>query len=361
MCYKPQSTWKTIGIMSGTSLDGLDMAYCEFTEENGKWSFQIIRAQTYDYDAQWKKKLSELPGKNALTLAQTHVELGHFIGKTVKEFITSYTLKPDFIACHGHTIFHQPDKGFTLQIGEGASIAAETGIAVVCDFRSLDVALGGQGAPLVPIGDKLLFPDYDCCINLGGFANISYNAFYKRIAFDICPVNIVINHLSELLGKKFDENGELARTGKLHLELFQALNQLAFYKTPPPKSLGKEWVEKNVFPLLQQYSLPIPDLIRTVTEHAAYQISVVINSISGNTSEHTTLVTGGGAKNIFLTKLLRKYCNSHLYIPNNLIIDYKEALIFAFLGILRMQKKANCLQSVTGARIDNTGGCVYEP
>jgi anhydro-N-acetylmuramic acid kinase len=160
--------YRAIGIMSGTSLDGLDLAYCEFSHSNGKWQYAIHTAITHEYTHEWRKQLGEAEHKTAVELALLHTSYGHFIGKITHQFIIENNLVPDFIASHGHTIFHQPDKQLTLQIGSGAAIAAETGFPVVCDFRTTDVALGGQGAPLVPVGDKFLFEAYDGCINLAG-------------------------------------------------------------------------------------------------------------------------------------------------------------------------------------------------
>ncbi len=348
--------FSAIGIMSGTSLDGLDMAYCIFEYKHNQWKYEIKHAETIAYDKEWKNKLQNIENQSALEFNLTHVAYGHWIGKEVKKFIDKHHISVDFIASHGHTIFHQPEKQLTTQIGSGAAIAAESQTTTICDFRTLDVALKGQGAPLVPIGDKLLFSSYDACLNIGGISNISYNANNKRIAYDISPANMVLNHYANQKNKAFDEGGHLARSGKLHTELFNSLNLLDFYATQAPKSLGKEWVLSKIFPLLNSFSLSIEDILHTFVEHIAFQIAKII------TQQHLNkvLITGGGTKNIYLIERIQNYAsNAVLIIPDEKTIDYKEALVFAFLGVLRITNTNNCLKSVTGALKDNCGGCIY--
>lgn len=351
-------TWNVIGTMSGTSLDGLDIAYCIFSYET-KWNFTIKAAKTFPYTEQWKTRLQNLHNEDALSLAKAHTEFGHLTGKLCKLFMLETGLCPEFIASHGHTIFHQPENGFTLQIGDGAAIAAKTGLPVTCNFRTLDVAMGGQGAPLVPIGDRILFSDYDFCLNLGGIANISFEKDSQRIAYDICPFNQVFNHYAAKLGHAFDKDGEIARKGNICLELLDKLNNLPYYELSPPKSLGKEWVDAVFLPLADSFNLSIPDTLRTMAIHFAHQIDKALQSGETIHRKAKLLVTGGGAHNGFITKLLRETTNAKIIVPEPLIIDYKEALLFAFLGVLRMEKQSNCLQSVTGATKDNIGGCIY--
>ncbi|MBE9492222.1 MAG: anhydro-N-acetylmuramic acid kinase [Bacteroidetes bacterium] len=347
--------YKVIGIMSGTSLDGVDLAYCHFKYQNGIWDHAIIIAKTYPYPKEWKERLKTLPDQKAHVLRQTDIHYGKFLGQLVKKFMEDLKCNPDFIASHGHTVFHRPDEHLTLQIGNGAFIAATTNLPVVCDFRTTDIALGGQGAPLVPIGDKMLFPEYDYCLNLGGFANISYDHSGQRVAFDICPCNIVLNKYSELLGKPFDEYGQIARTHNIEMKLFDELNSLDYYRRQPPKSLGFEWVSKQLFPLLNKSSQKPGDILRTFTEHIAYQINVVIE----NKKKGKMLVTGGGAYNSYLVEKIKDISEHQIIVPDEITIQYKEALIFAFLGVLRMQNEINILKSVTGAIKDHTGGCIY--
>ncbi len=346
-----------IGLMSGTSLDGVDIAYCKFALDNNKWTYQIIYAETIPYSTDRKRTLLNLEKADALAFQQSHSDYGTHLGKLVVEFITKYKLKVDFISSHGHTIFHQPDKKLTVQIGSGSAIAAQCNLPVVCDFRSLDVALGGQGAPLVPIGDMLLFAEYNFCLNLGGFANVSYQHNKERIAYDICPVNIVMNAVCETIGKDYDDGGKLARCGSINEQLLQEFNQLTFYKLPldSPKSLGKEWVIKNMEPLLKKYKLAEPDILRTFCEHIAIQIASVLN----DKPKGNLLITGGGTYNTFLVEQIKKESKHQLIIPDENTIKFKEALIFAFLGVLRMRNEINCLKSVTGAKHDNVGGVVY--
>ena len=347
---------KVIGLMSGTSLDGLDLAFCTFSIEAEQYKFKIDACETVPYDAAWKSRLADLPLKDALTFVKTHTDYGHYVGQLVKSFVKRHDLQPDFVASHGHTIFHQPDKGLTSQIGDGAAIAAECGLPVVCDFRTSDVAYGGQGAPLVPVGDRLLFSEFDCCLNLGGFGNISYELDTLRIAFDTCPVNIVLNYLAGKAGLPYDEDGKLASNGNVIPSLLERLNSLQYYHHQPPKSLGREWVENEFLPMISTGNFSLPDLLATVTEHIAFQIAACVPDSAVN-----MVVTGGGAFNKYLISKLKSHTKVELMIPPADIINYKEALIFALLGLLRMNRIPNCLPSVTGARNAATGGTVYMP
>jgi anhydro-N-acetylmuramic acid kinase len=348
--------YRVIGIMSGTSLDGLDIALCEFEKHDDAWKSKIISANTIVYDEVWKDKLWNAFYLNGYDLTKLDIEYGKYIGTQVKLFIKANKNKVDFISSHGHTIFHNPAENITLQIGNGAAIAATSGITTVCNFRNLDVNLKGQGAPLVPIGDMFLFSDYDYCLNLGGFANISYNWYKKRLAYDICPVNIVINKLAKELGLDLDLDGIEAQKGKLDEKLYKELNQILFYSLEAPKSLGREWVENYFTPILDKYNCSVNDKLRTIYEHIAFQIS---KSITGATSKKV-LVTGGGTHNKFLINLLKKHSNQKIVIPDKTLIDYKEAFVFAFLAVLRVREENNCLASVTGATHDNIGGVVYK-
>ena len=355
--------YDVIGLMSGTSLDGLDIAFCSFTFKDNLWKFKINEAETIAYDLKWSKRLASLEHASGLDLMVAHSDYGTYLGKQTASFINKHKIKPDFVSSHGHTIFHQPHKGISTQIGHGASIAAACKVPVVCDFRSLDVAMGGQGAPLVPVGDQRLFGNYDYCLNLGGFANVSYQYKGKRIAFDVCPINIVLNELSLNLGKKFDDEGLLARNGSVNKKLLDKLNAIAYYKQLPPKSLGKEWVLKAISPLLESSSCSEKDLLCTYTEHCAQQLSdVFTKNIGKRTSVKkniSVLITGGGAYNKFLIERFELLSGMKFILPEKSIIEYKEALIFAFLGVLRWVNSKNCLSSVTGATIDTSGGCIY--
>jgi anhydro-N-acetylmuramic acid kinase len=353
----PAETYNVIGLMSGTSLDGLDIAFCRFVLNEGQWSFEIIKASTISYDEAMKQKLRSLEIATGEDFQLAHNEFGAYLGLRVSDFIIRHGLRPDFISSHGHTVFHQPENRLTVQIGAGNAIAAKCGLPVVCDFRSLDVALGGQGAPLVPVGDRLLFPQYDYCLNLGGFANISFENKGNRMAYDICPVNIVMNEIAERLGKHYDEDGAFAGEGLLSNYLLNELNQLPFYKQAGegPKSLGKDWVLKNVDPLFDKYEIDDRDLLHTFCEHIAVQVGRAVN----DKRKGKMLVTGGGSYNSYLIGRIRENCRQEIIVPEKEVIEFKEALIFAFLGVLRMRNEINCLKSVTGANRDNCGGAVY--
>ncbi len=347
---------KIIGCMSGTSLDGLDLIYAEFNKFNNRISFNIHASEMLPYSQemiQFLKAADKLP---ALRFVELEKDLSLFYVDSIQYFIKKYQIKElDYIASHGQTIFHQPDKGFTYQMGNGLLMAQQLQVPVVYDFRSLDVFYGGQGAPLVPIGDELLFSDYDYCLNLGGFSNLSFRKNEKRIAFDICPVNIVINELSQKLGKPYDESGLLARKGSVIPGLLEQLNALDYYRQTAPKSLGKEWVDKHIFPLFQAET-ELYDVLRTFYEHVAFQIGQVLKDSSSK-----TLVTGGGAYNLFLMERIRSYSESEVIIPKNQIIDFKEALIFALLAYLRVRNEVNILSSVTGASQDSSSGMIAYP
>jgi len=346
-----------IGIMSGTSLDGVDLAYCTFEESLHGYSFSIVACETIPYPETWLKRLISLPQSDALTFAVTHTEYGHYLGELAHNFIVKFKLEPDFVASHGHTIFHNPSDGYTTQIGEGAAIASRCGKPVVCDFRTGDVASGGQGAPLVPIGDQLLFAGYDYCLNLGGFANISTPSDGKRIAFDISPANIVLNLLANKAGSAFDADGKMAAGGFIDEALLFKLNNLDFYHKPPPKSLGREWVEKEILPLLSQTDVNLQDQACTFCEHIAIQIATTLTNGNGK----RLLITGGGAFNTYLIQRIGANTNTEIIIPDATTVNYKEALVFAFLGLLRMQSKPNCMASVTGASHNVSGGAIYLP
>jgi anhydro-N-acetylmuramic acid kinase len=351
-----KSEYCVLGLMSGTSLDGLDLALCNFAKMADRWNYNVMAAQTYPYPDTLRLKLAKAIELTAYEFVKLDVELGSVVADIVRTFLADYKAKPDFIASHGHTTFHQPAIGLTSQIGSGAVISAHTGITTVCDFRTTDVAHGGQGAPLVPIGDELLFGHYDACLNLGGFSNISFRKDGRRIAFDISPCNMALNYLANQLGKDYDKDGETARSGQLDQSLFDRLNGLDFYRRYGAKSLGKEWFDSVFQPCIAQSGLSVADKLRTLTEHIAFQLA---QSSLGNRGE-TMLITGGGARNLFLIERLRDLGTKEVVIPDEQTIDFKEAIIFAFLGVLRMRGEANCLSAVTGAKIDNCGGAVYQ-
>lgn len=346
--------------MSGTSLDGLDIAHCAFKLDKGKWRYSINCAETIKYNKAWQLKLKEAHLLTAEKLLQTHSEYGELLGKEVLQFKKKHKLKNvDLVSSHGHTIFHNPKEGFTFQLGNGASLASVCGIKTVCDFRVLDVALKGQGAPLVPIGDRLLFSEYGFCLNLGGYSNISFELNNKRIAFDICPVNTALNYLAEAKGKSFDKGGAMAKSGRIDKMLLDKLNRLGYYKKEPPKSLGREWLEEYFLPIINLSSISIEDKLATITEHIACQIS---KAIIHSSKKGKVLITGGGANNTFLIlRLKEKMSGYQIIIPELTLINFKEALVFAFLGVLRIEERTNTLHSVTGAIKDSSGGVIFIP
>lgn len=351
-----------IGLMSGTSLDGLDIVYCRFWFENSKWEYEILKTKCMEYPNGLFSKLKNAKLLSGEEFVRLDVDYGKWISEVVNSFILKEGITPDFIASHGHTVFHQPENSLTVQVGSGNEIFALCKVPVICNFRQLDVALGGQGAPLVPIGDELLFGEYDFCLNLGGIANISMNQLGQRIAYDIVPVNIILNHQAERVGMSYDQGGELAAKGDIIEKLLNQLDSLSYYMLPFPKSLGSEWIDSNILSIKEYCDDPPENILRTYVEHITNRLSVDIYQLAANSSNQTMkiLVTGGGAWNTYLIRTLKKKLGNQfdVLVPNENLVNYKEGLIFAFLGLLRVKNQNNCLASVTGASRDNSGGII---
>ncbi|UJH67876.1 anhydro-N-acetylmuramic acid kinase [Allomuricauda sp. SCSIO 65647] len=353
--------YKVLGMMSGTSLDGLDLAHCHIWNENEAWHFELNECEAIGYDSTLYDKL-----KNAIYLpeeehAELHLQYGDWLGRQAKLFLEKYGLTIDFIASHGHTSHHRPEEGITFQLGDGQQLANTSGEKVVCDFRSLDVKLGGQGAPLAPIGDELLLSEYDLCLNLGGISNISFRKHSERFAYDIGMANMPLNHLTEKIGVKYDKGGKLAATGAVISGLLNALNSLEYYQLPYPKSTGYEWFTEKVVPLIDQTDASTADLLHTVIHHNCEQIALAIKEEELN--HNNMLVTGGGALNDFFVETLQQKLGEdcEVHIPTKKIIEYKEALVFALMGVLRIENHINVLSSVTGAKKDSCSGEIFYP
>ena len=342
-----------VGLMSGTSVDGLDICYVSFDNHDPS-KYEIIDCETVNYDDNLKIKLKNIIKLDNNQIKQIDDEFGEFIGLSVIKFINKNKLhKPDLISSHGHTVFHEPEYNKTLQIGNGEIINKITKIKTVNNFREQDIQLGGQGAPLVPIGDKLLFDDYKYCLNLGGFTNISVKDSRTIFAYDICPLNTVLNHYANKLGYECDLGGKLSKKGVINIDLFNELNDLDYYKKSYPKSLGLEFVIENIFPITEKYKIKEVDILATYIEHASFQIKRNIDNGS------KVLLTGGGTFNNNLIKTLNHDSKINFIVPDKTIINYKESLIFALLGYLKINGKVNCLRSVTGASNDHSSGDIY--
>ena len=343
-----------IGVMSGTSLDGVDIVYVKFNKDE-TWSFDIIYAQTYKYEDSITRLMADLSTKSLEVIKKIDIEYSYELAKIINQFISQFSIKKiDFISSHGHTAIHSPSNAITYQIGNLPILSKKINQDVICDFRVQDVELGGQGAPLVPVGEKYLFKEYDSFINLGGFANISKHAGDNLIAYDICPVNILLNYFSRKIGKEYDDKGLIASSGKFIFSLYQELSNLEYYKLDPPKSLGIEWINEKVIPIINKYvDNPLEDILNTLSNHIANQISDNLYGVK------KVLVTGGGAYNDYLIEIIESKTNCKIIIPPNDIIEFKEALIFAFLGVLRNQNINNCYSSVTGASKDHSSGKIY--
>jgi len=349
--------YNIIGVMSGTSLDGIDLAHLNFEIINEKWKFQILECETIGYSQKWIDQLKIAVGFSELELLKLNTDYTFLLGSIISDFIGKYKIENiDAVCSHGHTILHQPQNGVTLQIGNLPEIASLCKQKVVCDFRVQDVKLGGQGAPLVPIGDQILFSDYDYCLNLGGFSNISFEENGNRIAFDISPVNTVLNFYANQLGLDYDDKGKNSRTGNINLELLNELNRLDFYKKKYPKSLGFEFVKETILPLIESYPIAIEDKMNTFTEHIAIQIALVLPK-----KENNLFITGGGAYNDFMIERVQFHLpETKIVIPERKIIEFKEALIFGLIGVLKLRNEINILSSVTGAKIDHSSGEIYD-
>ncbi|NVK26780.1 MAG: anhydro-N-acetylmuramic acid kinase [Flavobacteriia bacterium] len=341
--------------MSGTSLDGLDLCVAEFTREGNRWAFNILSSETVKYSPEWQHKLKTAHTLKEGELENLDKELSAYIGQKVHDHLqTNHITDVELVGSHGHTVFHQPEKGYTLQIGNRPEIREAAGLPVVCDFRKADVELGGQGAPLVPIGDALLFSDYDVCLNLGGFANLSLEENGLRTAWDICPMNIGLNYFANKLGLEYDKGGHIAASNPMDGRVWHALNQLPFYSSEPPKSLGREWFENEIIPRCDR--LTPEESLATLSGHAAVQIAKTLQEIGAQ----KVLCTGGGAYNKHIMSLIGQSISGELIVPDKEIVEYKEALLFGFLGLLKSLGEINVLASVTGARQDHSSGVIFE-
>ncbi|ULQ54929.1 anhydro-N-acetylmuramic acid kinase [Flavihumibacter rivuli] len=360
--------YKAIGLMSGSSLDGLDIAYVHFQETGGKWSMEIVAAECYPYTGEWVEKLKNAIHLSAQDYMLLHAEYGHYIGREVNRFIAAHHLehKVDMIASHGHTTFHMPAQLMTGQIGDGAAIAAETGLPVISDLRALDVAFGGQGAPIVPIGEKLLLADYAFLLNIGGIANLSFRKDDQYFAFDICAANRVLNMLAQQEGLLMDAGGQLAAAGSLDPSLLGSLNGLEYYDQPYPKSLANDFGTDIVFPMVADAGLSTSDALHTYSVHIAAQLKRSLQEISTregiSLAGQKLLVTGGGALNGFLVEAIRNELAGtgvEAVVPDRQLIEFKEAVIMALIGVLRWREEYNVLASVTGARRNSIGGALW--
>lgn len=359
-------TYRVIGLMSGSSLDGVDVALCRIEEDGGRWRYEIEKAECIPYPPKWRLRLQSLVLQNAVTYLKTDTFYGHYLGEVIRKFIQDNQLEArvDFIASHGQTVFHQPENQMTSQIGDGASICMETGYPVICNFRTTDVALGGQGTPMAPIADILLFADFKFCLNLGGIANLSCKLDNKIIGFDNCGVNMVLNALAGEIDLEMDKDGAIARSGMVNPELMNELNAQWYYEKPYPKSIGGGWVTKIFLPTFRKYRIPVEDKLRTATEHIAMQIARDVKNVYANEylnkdDSHSMLVTGGGAFNRFLLERINYHSPIPIVVPDPMTIKFKESLLTALMGVLRYRGEVNMLASVTGATADSCGGEVY--
>ncbi|MGB5554749.1 MAG: anhydro-N-acetylmuramic acid kinase [Flavobacteriaceae bacterium] len=355
-------TYKVVGLMSGTSLDGLDLACCHIRQDAGSWKFEIKATKSISYASEMQEKLKNSIALPADELLIFHNSYGAWLGQQAKIFIEEKNLEVDVISSHGHTTHHQPKNGLTFQIGSGQHLANTSGYKVICDFRTNDVALGGQGAPLVPIGDRMFFSDYTFCLNLGGISNVSFEQQGKRLAYDIGLANMILNYITRANGLDFDKSGEKARKGMINQNMLNRLNALEYYALPFPKSIGYEWFLAEVVPIVNQTDDSMENLLHTSIHHICEQISIQLKN-NTTSSSNRLLVTGGGALNDFLIETLQEKLGStiKLEVPSRQLIEFKEALVFALMGVLRLEQETNVLNSVTGAQRDSSSGVVFLP
>lgn len=355
-------THKILGLMSGTSLDGLDLACCHLRQKKGLWEYELKETKSISYTPQWRNRLKDAIFLDGESLLLLHNEYGSWLGEQARNFVQERKLEVTHIASHGHTSHHQPQKGLTFQLGSGQHLATASGIPTVCDFRTLDVILGGQGAPLVPIGDRLFFGNFDFCLNLGGISNISFELNGNRIAYDIGLANMLLNHISRKTGLEYDENGALAGKGHLLPELFNRLNALEYYARPFPKSIGYEWFLSEVVPMIDATEAPVESLLHTSVHHLCEQVAVQLRTFRKR-QKQSVLVTGGGALNGFLTKVLQERLGTdfEVVVPDRTLIEFKEALVFSLMGALRLEGQVNVLCSATGAKRDSSSGSLFLP
>lgn len=352
--------------MSGSSLDGLDIAYTQLTEISGKWSYEILQAECLPYRADITNDLRRAHTLTVPEFLKLHTRYGHYLAEQVNGFVERNNLqhKVHFIASHGHTVWHEPAARTTTQIGDGAAIAAHTLLPVISDLRNMDVALGGQGAPIVPIADKLLFAEYDFCLNIGGIANVTVNREEAPLAFDICPANQLLNHFALHLEKEYDDRGTMARSGNSNEAVLERINQVAFYNLSIPKSLHNGFVTEEVLPHFNGLDNG-NDALHTSTRHIATQIVKAVLPHHTRGQAQKMLVTGGGAFNDFLMETLQEELSKvtaiELVLPDEQTIKHKEAVAMALIGTLRWREEANALHTVTGASRDSVGGAMWLP
>jgi len=349
---------KVIGIMSGSSLDGLDVDFSFFSETKAGWTYQNITSATISFPGELHSRLKNADQIFGKELTKLDIDFGNWVGKKIMEFCENCEQVPDLISSHGHTIFHEPENEFTLQIGSAQCIAQKTKLPVISDFRLKDIVKGGQGAPLVVIGEKLLLREYKSFLNLGGIANLTLFEEGKIKSFDIAPCNQVLNHFSKKLGLAYDAEGEWARRGAVDKEWLEYLKTVSYFKKNPPKSLANQFTSQYV---LKSYPTKTEDALNTYCYFLKYELEKWIKNLLPGKQEVPILATGGGAKNTFLMEVFNQSPFLDLIAADEHLVDYKEAMIFGFLGALRWFDQINILSAATGANSDSCSGTIYYP
>jgi len=348
-----------LGLMSGSSLDGIDMALCSFSGLGESLQWKLIHSVHVPFEPKWKKLLQDLPGSSAYDLSLADYDFGNLLGASSKKYFSDF--KPDYIASHGHTIFHYPALKMTCQIGNGAVIASASGINTICDFRSMDIGYGGQGAPIVSLFDLDFFGGLDVLVNLGGIANLTVPDKNQTIAYDIGPCNQLLNYLAGSIGLEYDQDGLLAAQGEIDQNLLKTLSGHSYFDRTFPKTLDNGYIFNEFVPILDKSKASVQDKLRTVVELIAKMLSREITMhLANHKTKAGVMFTGGGAKNTFLMETFRKKAVGFEMIEtDDEMIDFKEAIMMAYLGYLRVKGKINVLSKVTGASKDSIGGSIY--
>lgn len=347
--------------MSGTSLDGLDLCAVEFERTNGRWTYRIHAFETIPYRGTlWPEHLTAAYRDRGALRTQVSHEFALWCQGQWLDFGARHQFAAHAVAHHGHTVEHDPLRGITVQIGHEASAFASSPIPVVGDFRSGNVARGGQGAPLVPLADRDLFEDFAVCVNLGGFSNASWtDGGGLRRAGDLGPCNGLLNPLAGELGRDYDPEGTYAATGTARPT--PDLEKLHYYGAPFPKSLGREWMETDFLPAFNaKRPNRTEDALATASAHIAWSIAQGLRA--ANAPKGPALLSGGGAYNTDLIRRLRETAPEWEWtVAPKDILEAKEALAFAYLGLLRLRGEPNVLASYAGGTADGCDGSIFGP
>jgi len=343
------------GVMSGSSLDGLDIAIVHFSP-NSDW--QLLWSYDIPYTPEWVSRLKNYHLLSSTEYVSLKFDFSRYIGELVGDALGDYSGNVDYVSFHGHTLLHLPEKGITEQIGNGGVLAAILNIPTITDFRTQDVTKGGVGTPLAPLVELNLFKGHDYYLNLGGIANITKLIdAAKLMAYDVCPCNQVLNYFSNQMGKDYDEGGEIARSGTINKNLIDYLNSIPYFDQNPPKSLDNNWIMNEVIP-----NFPAGKIEDTLHTFCNWVAECIANEVEESKAS-SLMVSGGGAHNTYFMECLTSRLSSkncELHLPSKEIIDFKEAILMSLMAYKYINGESNVLCSVTGASSDSIGGALYK-